>query len=63
MEIIIIIIMDESLFGQQGWNHLQQFDFVHKTPHQDPHKSTKAQASCRVEVWGQLLQNPLNDRF
>lgn len=43
--------------------HLQQLDFVHKKPRQDPHELTKAQAAKRVGICRQLLNNPLNDRF
>ena len=42
--------------------HLQQLDFVHKKPRQDPHELTEAQARKRVEICRQLLENPLDDR-
>jgi histone-lysine N-methyltransferase SETMAR len=44
-------------------NYLHTFDFVHKKPRQDPHELTEAQAIRSVEVCGQLLDNPLDDRF
>ena len=44
-------------------NYLHKFDYVNKKPRQDPHELTEFQATRRVEICRQLLENPLDDRF
>jgi len=43
--------------------NLQQLDFVHKKPRQDPHELTHAQESKSVEVCHKLLSYQLDDPF
>ena len=43
--------------------HLHQLGLVLKSPREEPHELTDAQAQRRVEICQQLLRNPLDDRF